>query len=198
MTVYDAGQQQRMDDFTEKVNNIMDLVLELSLIHNCRIYFLVDYDKGILTFNSVEDRSWPPPDRTLGCLNRPIRRVYSSQEILRRITEEERKELIQLLVYISEVTKGPPAMEASQIQSEEERGQNLDPKALLGSRADSEDYELDIEGGKNLTEIEGDENEQGSGRGDDEIDEGEEADRYKAFMWDGDTTYPHISGTNVQ
>ena len=54
-----------MRDFTESVNSIMDQILELSLLYDCQTYFLVEHDHGILTFNSVEDGSWPPPDHTM-------------------------------------------------------------------------------------------------------------------------------------
>ncbi|THC91227.1 hypothetical protein EYZ11_009307 [Aspergillus tanneri] len=181
-----TGEQKSTDDFKEKINSIVDRVLELSLVHDCRTYFLVDYDKGILTFNSVEDRSWPPPDRTLvSSVRREIlaQRLTGSQEILRRITEEERKELIQLLVYISDVAKGPSTIETSQTQREDESGQNLDPEALLEPRAGSEDYESDSDEEEEEKEIEGDENEKEGGRRDSKIVESEGVDWCKAFTW---------------
>ena len=64
MTSYNDG-LHGVSDFTERVNSILDQILELLLLYDCQTYFLVEYDHGILTFNSVEDGSWPPPDHTM-------------------------------------------------------------------------------------------------------------------------------------
>jgi hypothetical protein len=37
----------------------------LSLFHMCKVYILVEHEKGVRTFKSCEQRSWPPPDQRL-------------------------------------------------------------------------------------------------------------------------------------
>lgn len=47
-----------MSDFTKMVNAIVDQVLELFFLYDCRAYLLVKSDNSIIIFNSVKDLLW--------------------------------------------------------------------------------------------------------------------------------------------
>ncbi|KAL3473201.1 hypothetical protein BJX99DRAFT_234203 [Aspergillus californicus] len=169
-----------MRSFTEEVNGIVDRVLELSLLHDCRAYFLVESSSGIVTFNSEEDPLWPPDDRSLASFNRPLQRLYSSQEVLARATEAERKDLIQMLLYISEVANGPPDLEAYRTQEE----QVLAFGGFEGSGADGQDEDRSIQEEECV-----DDDEEGEARlVAHEMDGDQEKRGHEAYIWSGDAT----------
>ncbi|PLB48772.1 hypothetical protein P170DRAFT_425791 [Aspergillus steynii IBT 23096] len=171
-----------MSDFTKMVNAIVDQVLELSLLYDCRAYLLVESDNGIVIFNSVEDPLWPPDDRSL--------RLYSSWEILARAIGEERKDLIQLLVYISEVAKGPLALAAESTQDE----QALGAGAFEGPRADEQDEDRIVQEEDNADDEKG----EGDQRAVENAEHGEEGRGHETYIWSGDATDWYGSKAQLQ
>ncbi|KAH1962061.1 hypothetical protein KXX04_005979, partial [Aspergillus fumigatus] len=77
----------------------------LFLLCDCKVYLLVEHQQEAFVFNS-EDFSWPPPDRELEVYCPNVNRLYGSQEIYSRITEDERKDLIQLLICVNALAAG--------------------------------------------------------------------------------------------
>lgn len=119
--------------------------------------------------------------------NRPVKRFFSFQEVLNRVTEAERKELIQLLLFIAEVAKGPPTLERneSQIGDWERRIHYDNPR----------DSEIGVQGIVEGNEEENSTNNEENTEGEEEIDEEEDEEekerlgndkenhRYEAFGW---------------
>ncbi|KAF7177432.1 hypothetical protein CNMCM7691_005637 [Aspergillus felis] len=83
----------------EKIDSLINDAFDLSLFHACKVYLLVEHENGVRTFKSCEQRSWPPPDQRLEELHPRLERLYGYNVIRTRLTEDERKDLIQLSLY---------------------------------------------------------------------------------------------------
>lgn len=114
---------------------------------------------------------------------------------MNRVTEEERKELIQLLLFIAEVAKGPPTLE----RNESQMG-HWGQRAHCDNPKDSEISVLEIvEGNEKENSTSNEENTEGEEEIDEEEDEEEKErlgndkqnQRYEAFGWS--TVSPHWS-----
>ncbi|KAL4948946.1 hypothetical protein BDW69DRAFT_84891 [Aspergillus filifer] len=88
----------------ERVELLVNDAFNLSLFHRCKVYVLVEHNHGAHTFKSVEQDFWPPPDHRLEELYPRIDRFRSHQLIRARMTEDERKALIQLSLFFLHLT----------------------------------------------------------------------------------------------
>ncbi|KAL4806948.1 hypothetical protein BDV18DRAFT_138579 [Aspergillus unguis] len=99
-----GGDSCHLPTLPERVGRLVNDAFNLSLFHKCKVYVLVEHSDGVRTFKSVEQSSWPPPDYRLGEIYPRIERLYSHHLVRTRLTEEQRKFLIQLSLYFLRLT----------------------------------------------------------------------------------------------
>ncbi|KAF7166678.1 hypothetical protein CNMCM6106_002394 [Aspergillus hiratsukae] len=102
MAGYNSHQPSSLE---EKIDRLINDAFDLSLFHMCKVYILVEHGSGVHTFKSSEQRSWPPPDHRLEELYPRLERLYTYHVIRTRLTEDERKDLIQLSLYFLHLRK---------------------------------------------------------------------------------------------
>ncbi|EAW16813.1 uncharacterized protein NFIA_001620 [Aspergillus fischeri NRRL 181] len=83
----------------EKIDCLINDAFNLSLFHTCKVYILMEHENTVCMFKSCEQRSWLPPNQRLEGLYPCLEYLYAYHVIRTRMTEDERKDLIQLLLY---------------------------------------------------------------------------------------------------
>ncbi|KAH1970927.1 hypothetical protein KXV92_007528 [Aspergillus fumigatus] len=89
----------------ERVNRLIDDAFNLSLLHMCEVYILVEHENRVHTFKSSEQSSWPPPDHRLEELYSHIVRLTMRGMARTRLSEDEYETFIQLCQYFLHLSK---------------------------------------------------------------------------------------------
>ncbi|KAL3459619.1 hypothetical protein BJX64DRAFT_291125 [Aspergillus heterothallicus] len=97
----------------ERIEHLINEAFNLSLFHKCKVYVLVEHSNKVHTFKSFDQRSWPPPDHRLEENHPRLERLGWHDLIRTRLSEEQRKALIQLSLYLSHLTDNWPRLGGS-------------------------------------------------------------------------------------
>ncbi|KAL2801855.1 hypothetical protein BJX63DRAFT_438424 [Aspergillus granulosus] len=95
---------QHAATLADRMEQLINEAFNLSIFHRCKVYILVEHSNGVRTFKSVEQSSWPPPDAQLEEFYPGLERLSLHHLVRNRLTEEERKVLIQLSLYLIHLT----------------------------------------------------------------------------------------------